>query len=254
MSESFPCLFEPDQGVLLERLASHVDEGMLREIAEADYGMEANEHYAALRPMRDSGFVPEPGWVPQEVLELIRWSEPDRPDWKPGSQGPRGHWMRAFCCASLLRMTGEKDMGVHVSFNETAVGLVASLDALDAPLWAEAGAFLVWFMGRMAESRDCDEEPFLGVGLLYCALHVEAVPDPSIVDLCRWIVSREEEEAQRPWGTTDDRGWLHRISPHDLRRGTWKMLGGKMAALDLRRRSEDVREWVGLIATSLAED
>jgi hypothetical protein len=251
---SFPRPFEPDPGALLERLAVQVDDGMLHDIAEADYGMQAKDHEAVLRPMRDSGFVPEAGWVPQEVLELIRWSEPDEPGWKPGGQGARGHRMRAFCCASLLRMAGEKDMGAHVSFNETVAGLVASLDALDTPFWAEAGSFLVWFMERMAETGSRAEEPFLGTGLLYCALHAAAVPDLSIVALCRWTVSREEAEAQEPMGTANDYGWLHRISFHDLRRETWKRLGGKMAALDLRRRSGDVRDWVELIGTSLAGD
>jgi len=254
MPPSFPRLFEPNDGALLQSLASHVDEWMLREIAEADYGMRANEHYAALRPMRDSGFVPEPDWVPQEVLELVRWSEPDQPDWKPGGQGARGHWMRAFCCASLLRMAGEKGMRAHVSFNETVAGLVASLDAVNAALWMEAVSFLAWFIDRMAESGDREEEPFVGVGLLYCALHVDAIPDQSITDLCQWIISREEAESQGPMGTANDLGWLHRISFHNQRREIWKMLGEKMAVLDLPCRSRDAREWVGLIAMSLAEE
>ena len=40
----------------------------------------------------------------REVLELIRWSEPDDPDWSPGGQGPRGHWMRLFACTVRVRL------------------------------------------------------------------------------------------------------------------------------------------------------
>ncbi len=254
MAAPFPAPIEPHPGLLLAKLARQVDEAMLRDIAEADYAQQANEHYAVLRRMRDEGFVPMPEWVPQEVLELIRWSQPDQPGWMPGGQGERGHWMRAFCCASLLRMAGEKGMRPHVSFNETTVALVASLDTLNAGLWAETGALLNWFIDRLAMERDRGEEPFIGVALLYCALHVAAVPDPSITALCRWTIDREQEEAFGPMGAANDGGWLHRISHHDQRRETWRTVGRRMASLDLSFRSVELREWVALIATSLAED
>lgn len=253
MAASFPPPFEPDAGLLLAALAPRIDEAMLRDIANADYARQANEHYAVLRRMRDEGLVPGPEWVPQEVLELIRWSQPDQPGWMPGGQGARGHWMRAFCCASLLRMAGEKGMRPHVSFNETIVGLLASLDTLNVSLWPETGALLSWFMERLALERDRGEEPFLGVTLLYCALHVVAVPDASIVALSRWTIDREQEEAFGPLGAANDGGWLHRISHFNQRRETWRTLGRAMADLDLSSRAVDVQEWVALIATSLAE-
>lgn len=248
-----PRLFEPHDGFLLEHLSGQIDDSMLWEIAEADYGLQARDHHAVLRRMRDEGFVPTPDWVPQEVLELIRWSQPDQPDWKPGGVGDRGHWMRAFCCASLLRMAGTSDGGTYVSFNETVAGLVASLDALDVGLWAEAGCFLTWFMERYAGFPDRHEEPFFGVALLLCALRTSSVPDVAIVDLCRWTIDREEAEAQAPFGTANDCGWLHRITSFGQRRETWRLLGAKMASLDLHARSGDAREWVGLISMALTE-
>ncbi len=115
-------------------------------------------------------------------------------------------------------------------------------------------ALVNWFIDRLAMERDRGEEPFIGVALLYCALHVAAVPDPSITALCRWTIDREQEEAFGPMGAANDGGWLHRISHHDQRRETWRTVGRRMASLDLSFRSVELREWVALIATSLAED
>ncbi|QNQ08352.1 hypothetical protein [Sphingomonas alpina] len=253
MLAGFPHLFEPHSGLLLEQLGRLIDESMLREIAEADYGADAEAHHAALRRMRDTGFVPQSNeWEPREVLELIRWSRPDQPEWKPGGYGERGHWMRAFCCASLLRMAGEDDMGAHHSFNETVAGLVASLDALDAGLWAEAGAFFGWFMDQLAGAGDQGEAPFVGMAVLHCALRIESIPDPAIIALCQWIIEREEAEAQEPYAPGDGHGWLHRISFHDQHRDIWTKLGEALAEPGLAR-SEEVLEWVGVISLSLAE-
>ena len=41
--------------------------------------------------------------LPGEVLELIRWSNPEASVHKPDAAGRRGHHMRAFACAALLR-------------------------------------------------------------------------------------------------------------------------------------------------------
>ena len=254
MLATSPPLFDVPADALLTRLASHIDDTMLWDIAGADYGRQASEHHAVLRRMRDTGFVPPPDWVPQEVLELIRWSEPDQPDWKPGDRGPRGHWMRAFCCAALLRMAGETGDGAHVSFNETVVGLVTSLAALNVGPWSEACAFLAWFRDRMAGFGDRSEEPFIAVGLLWCALRDDGIPDAAIVSLCRWVADREEAQAYEGAGAANGHGWLHRLSYHDQRRAAWRAPGREMAGLGLQGRSEEARDWVALIALALAEE
>src|SRR5436305_280319 len=101
-------VFPPSADRLLDVARQQVDDGMLREIAAADYGRDVDIHLAALRPIRDQGIVPAPlGWHPGEVLELIRWSDPEDPAHKPGATGRRGHQMRAFACAALLRTAME---------------------------------------------------------------------------------------------------------------------------------------------------
>ncbi len=159
--------------------------------------------------------------------------------------------MRAFCCASILRMAGTADMGSHISFNATIAQLVASLDLIGANLWAETGALLTWFVDRSAEAGYREEDAFLGVGLLYCALKFGTTSDESLIALCEWISVREEAEASISYFSD---AWLHRISPHNLRQKTWAELGRKMVNFNTDSMSPEAQQWIGLIALSLADD
>ena len=68
---------------------ANFDEGMLREIAEADYGESANECYALLQPILKTGLVESYDSMLNEVLHLISFSEPETSDFSPGGQGRR---------------------------------------------------------------------------------------------------------------------------------------------------------------------
>ncbi len=69
--------FRPSQNAVLDWLRERVDDPMVREIAEADYGQDAEQHFNVLIKVRNGGKLPVPlTWVPREVLELIRWSRP----------------------------------------------------------------------------------------------------------------------------------------------------------------------------------
>ncbi|KLU02318.1 hypothetical protein RISK_005384 [Rhodopirellula islandica] len=89
---------EPSSDDLLRIVFSNVDESMLREIAAADYGEVFDEHLEQLAVIKSGKILAPMQWEPKEVLELIRWSEPEDPSWSPGSTGDRGHWMRLFAC------------------------------------------------------------------------------------------------------------------------------------------------------------
>src|SRR4029077_11198042 len=99
--------FPPSADLLLERARQQTDDAMLEEIARADYGFEADELIVELRAIRDEGIVPDQmRWQLVEVLELTRFSNPERPNlppFEPGPTGPRGHQTRLFACAVLLR-------------------------------------------------------------------------------------------------------------------------------------------------------
>jgi hypothetical protein len=71
-------VFPPLPDLLLDRARRQVDDGMLLEIARADYGHMADEMLAELLPIREKGIVPAPmhGQL-AEVLSLSRWSNPE---------------------------------------------------------------------------------------------------------------------------------------------------------------------------------
>jgi hypothetical protein len=97
-------LLHPNEGALTPLLQANIDESMLREIAAADYGWKADYCYELLEPVLKIGHVAPDDFNVREVLELIRWSEPDDPNWGPGGHGARGHWMRLFACSELVRL------------------------------------------------------------------------------------------------------------------------------------------------------
>ena len=73
---------------------------MLDQIAQADYGQEAEKHRVELERIRAG--VPREhklSWVPNEVIQLHAWSE--------HATTLQKHLTRAFCCAVLLRNDDE---------------------------------------------------------------------------------------------------------------------------------------------------
>ena len=69
--------YEPSRDGLLRQLATSMDAALVDFIAAADYGDDFQENQAALWPIIRRIEVPCPlQWIPREVLELTRWSEP----------------------------------------------------------------------------------------------------------------------------------------------------------------------------------
>ena len=145
---------------LMRLVFKHVDDSMLREIAEADYGLDADAHLRALNALKTGNLpVPMP-WEPREVLELVRWSEPEDPTWRPGSAGVRGHWMRLFSCAILLRAANEpENSGYFLGEDSTIIQLVDSAMKLGQESSHAALLFLLW-CNQYREPNDGDTSYF----------------------------------------------------------------------------------------------
>jgi hypothetical protein len=122
-------------------------------------------------------------WGAKEVLELVRWSQPEDPEWKPGSTGERGHAMRAFCCAALLRAATEPGNEAHFAGeNQTLIQLIESALFLNRGLPEAAANFLTW---RLPQLRSDDEErPFFAFGLVALTLLLGQ----------RWLAASQIEE------------------------------------------------------------
>jgi len=163
---------DPTSEELLRLVFKQVDASMLREIAEADYVMDADAHLKALSAIK-TGNVPAPmEWVPKEVLELIRWSEPDDPTWKPESVGDRGHWMRLFSCAVLIRAAAEPENdGYFIGEESTIIQLVDSAMKLGLDTSLAALKFLCWRM----QFRPLDEwdRPYFSVAILLLSVFLD---------------------------------------------------------------------------------
>jgi hypothetical protein len=191
-------IFQPEANELLQRISHHVDDAMLTEIAASDYGNKLEENLVQLRLIRDKrSFAIPMRWEPREVLELIRWSQPEDPEWKPGAYGERGHWMRAFACVALLRAGGEfENLDLRQGWNSTLIQLIDSLRFLGPEFDESASKLLAWLIPRFEAAKDDEELGFFAIGLLWFALHLRSpVTDDVVVSLCEWIAIRERRGA-----------------------------------------------------------
>ena len=203
----------------------YVDDGMLREIAEADYGVEADTTYAVLRRMRDDPHhTGASDFQTSEVLELIRWSEPDDPEWKPGGHGIHGHWMRAFCCAWLLREIAEDGGFVsNAALNETIIQLIGSVARLPIVAWLEVGALLEWSADESALRDGQDDQIFFALASFWCGLRC-AAPAERLETLSRWIVDETRIGAVGHEPTPLFQSEIQT----SMRRQQWENLGAEM--------------------------
>src|SRR5579872_2819902 len=143
MTEQLLAPLDPDESALTPLFQTEIDEGMLREIAAADYGWKADECYALLQPILKTGLAACDDPNVSEVLELIRWSEPGDPAWSPGGQGARGHWMRLFACILLVRLA-PKYRASCSSESDTLAQLISSAIQLGRSVAQAAARVLAW--------------------------------------------------------------------------------------------------------------
>ncbi|WP_345682466.1 hypothetical protein [Novipirellula caenicola] len=156
---------EPSSTELLRIASSHVDDAMRREIAAADYGQDFDEHLEQLTAIRSGKILAPMRWEPKEVLELIRWSEPEDPTWSPGSTGDRGHWMRLFACGTLLRAAAEPaNEGYFTGEDSTTVQLIDSAIKLGEKTSIAVLKFLCWCM--QTRSLGDWDRPYFAVGIM----------------------------------------------------------------------------------------
>jgi 2-polyprenyl-3-methyl-5-hydroxy-6-metoxy-1,4-benzoquinol methylase len=104
---------EPIDIPLLTLIFDHVDDSMLAEIANSDYGNDADIHLAALHQIRAKNIPIPMQWYPGEVLELTRWTEWDSLNPQDRVISTRNHWMRLFACTVLIWASLEPENYEH---------------------------------------------------------------------------------------------------------------------------------------------
>ena len=142
----------PSELALRDWVAPLLDASMIDELAAADYGSDVTEHGQGIRSLLSVDRLPERlAWHPSDVLELMRWSMPDNPAWKPGSTGRRGHLLRLFSCLVLVRAQTGQDP------TDSLAPLVDSALELDPAAIPATVRFLAWC--RLHEPGDWRSDP-----------------------------------------------------------------------------------------------
>jgi hypothetical protein len=244
--------FEPESEGLLRSISSHISDAMLRKIAEADYGEDVDEHLAALKGIRDPGVFREPfGWCPAEVLELIRWSEPDDPDWQPSGEGEFGHWMRAFSCVALLRATGEPlRYGDGLATDVTVIQMLLSLQSLSTELDGADVRFLAWLVIESERGRDHEQTCAYVVALLWRALHYPSkFPNELVLLLAEWTVEKFSEQGDRRSPPRSSK--LRQLGMPRQKSAGWQKLALKFLELDPGAYSPELRTYVSRICEEI---
>ncbi len=190
--------FPPSSDLLLGRARREIDDGMLMEIARADYGMMADKYMAELRPIRDTGVIPAPvDFSLSEVLNLTRNCNPEVPQlppFEPGPTGRRGHQTRLFACAVLLPTDAEPPYkGVDISPDSTLAQCLVSANVLGEEISEAAACYLSWRMSR----QEIDSESLLfALGLLILATRLSSgrLTESSLGTIAEWVLAIESLE------------------------------------------------------------
>ena len=230
-----------------------VDDSMLLQIAEADYAQDVELHLGKLRLIRETGTVTgHLGWHPKEVLELVRWSQPENPDWAPGGQGFRGHVMRAFCCAVLLRAAGEPENYDYFDGENSALGkLLESLPVIGGRCHYHAVELISWRLVNM--QRDNDEKAFFLLALLISVIAREDFSESEIGEIACELVA-EEARLRSVWKEyVESSEWLLGLSSFDSMHHYWRSLGAELFLASARFGDPDISGLIKKIGHSLSE-
>ncbi|HBH50701.1 MAG TPA: hypothetical protein DDY91_02295 [Planctomycetaceae bacterium] len=151
----------------------------LREIANADYGFDADEHEAALSEICEGRLTIPIPYFPGEVLELTRWS-------RDGD-----HWNRLFACTILLLAEAQPEgQGFDGAADSTIIHLVESALELGETTTAAALRFLAWGLGPTR--FDNETRPFAAVGVLILAVAMKTC-DPEITKYLFSVIDSQSD-------------------------------------------------------------
>ena len=247
--------FPPDGEAALRSLAARVDDAMLQEIAEADYGHRADETFERLVPLRGgTGYGELLDFQVREVLDLIRWSEPEHADWKPGGTGERGHRMRAFACALLLRTAGEPANALYSEGeNTTLIQLVTSALTLGGTLPHEVACLITWRLQRLDDGEDA---PFFAFALLVLATllrHDREIGEPVLAEAAEWVIGLEAagRAAVHRCAPGPEGSFLLGLSYFDLRHSAWRALAERLSHEATAMPPGAARDCLHLVADSV---
>lgn len=220
---------------LFNMVCHQVDASMLEVIARADYGSSVEEHLAALNAIK-AGKEPSPlEWEPKEVLELTRWSEPEYAITKSECRGARGHWMRLFSCAILIRAAAPlEDEDYFLGEEDTIIQLVDSALALGPDASRAALRFLCWRLRYRSPDEYDWKRPYYAVAVLLLLSYLET----SNAKIIKYLLTASKSDEMEPFQFFDNCSCAYKwvdmtsrlliesaTSPSELRRFGQALLG-----------------------------
>lgn len=191
--------FPPSRTQLLDLFVRrHIDDAMLWEIARADYGHGAEEVFEELQSIQRSGVVPvRISQQLKETLELTRYCDPEQPNtppFQPGPTGRRGHLIRLFACAVLLRASSAPDCFCEdLSPDATLANCVVSAGSCGDPFNQALACFLTW------QFPNSEQPVYAALALLTlaCRLNFKRMTELELNQVIQLVLAEDEARILR---------------------------------------------------------
>jgi hypothetical protein len=212
MTEQLLASLHADKTALTPIFQANIDEAMLREIANADYGEGAEECHALLQQFLRTGLVESDDFQLREVLELTRWA--------PGP-GRHGDWERLFACTALLQLSSRFPERFEGEC-ETLAPLVLHAIELGEPVAQASASMLAWRF--LAYPGNEEDRPFLAFAILLLAVHLEGPEGrgPWLKQLAEWVMEEESHAWRERAGPGTE--WLLGLTHFRQHEGLWHFL------------------------------
>ncbi len=244
---------EPNGLALLISLGVKIDDSMLKEIANSDYGIEADEHLLYLKKIRDKQEFTSPlNWHPREVLELTKLGNST----SSSSTFLREHLMRAFSCTALLYAASLPENDEYFSLygeNDTVAPLLESLKYIDNIIYMEQAAKLIAYR-LVSFSEEKEARPFLIFALLVLSVRLHASAT-FITNIVNWLIEDEQRvrDAWWSWASCSDdyEPWLLGLTVFDMRHDKWVEMAHEIKELAEQINEPETKKLVIGIAEKL---
>ena len=237
--------FPPSRDRLLDLVRRSIDDDMLRDIARADYGFDAEASFADLKTIRDHGLIPagiEGRLV--EVLALTRWCDPEKGEpqpFAPGSFNLRGHRTRLFACILLLITARDP------SDDSTLAQSLAGTLVLGEEMSRALGCFITW---RVQHPEPDSDGSHWSLGLLVLALRLKpGERTEALLEVAAaWVLAEETRTNPVPFDPADPRPrWF------SVQHGLWRRLNEELRDSTTKIQSDGLRTNLQLCALLIDE-
>ncbi len=239
--------FPPSPTRLFDLARAQVNDSMLWEIANADYGNIASETFAELLQIRNDGVIPTPmSNHLDEAITLTRWCQPERlnqPLFQPGPTGITEHKIRIFACAVIMRADSEPATRFRdIATDSTIANCLVSAGILGDDFNEALASFLT------CQYRCSDDPMSYGLALLTIVLRLQhhLKPVSALSELVGWILALDSAHSSLHQGFEEPEPL-----PFSLMQGHWQPIAREIKERAATIKSPALREDVQLCAVLL---